>query len=108
MCFVNCILLYLLFYVAKSTGIVSPIPSPRVFAAMVKQSDDIFMFGGTDGSQNFCDIWIFRCVSLRWERVVAVGSPASPRYGHKLIRIDKYRIAVLGGCGVCPFSEGLL
>jgi hypothetical protein len=39
---------------------------------------------------------------------VAVGPPPSPRYGHRAVCLDKGRIAILGGCAVCPFSEGLI
>jgi hypothetical protein len=81
-------------------------PSARVFAAAVRQGNRIFLFGGTDGTQNFCDIWVFQIDFLRWERAVAIGPPPSPRYGHRIVTLDKTRIAVLGGCAVCPFSEG--
>ena len=35
----------------------------------------------------------------------SVGSPPSPRYGHCMVTIEDDRVAVLGGCTVCPASE---
>ena len=55
---------------------------------------DVYLFGGTDGVDNFGDLWVFRCRReghdqvgggpMRWERTVAAGSPPAPRYGHKV------------------------
>ena len=41
---------------------------------------NVYLFGGTDGIDNFGDLWLFRADSLRWERLVAVGLPPSPRW----------------------------
>jgi len=40
---------------------------------------DVYLFGGTDGLENLGDLWLFEGASLRWQRVVAVGLPPSPR-----------------------------
>ena len=54
---------------------------------------------------NFGDLWLFRTDSLRWERLVAVGMPPSPRYGHCLVPISEDVLAVVGGCMVSVQSE---
>ena len=35
-------------------------PPPRVFAACTVVKNNLYLFGGTDGVQNFCDLWVFR------------------------------------------------
>jgi hypothetical protein len=42
---------------------------------------------GTDGIDNFGDLWVFRGSRsvMRWERLVAVGLPPCPRYGHQVV-----------------------
>ena len=105
----------------------SPPPSPRVFSSACVHEGKVYLFGGTDGVDNFGDLWVFHgdTMHMRWERTVAVGIPPSPRYGHKIIVIresrsadDVYansqshmtraahgRLAVVGGCTVSPQSE---
>lgn len=66
-----------------------PSPSPRYFSSCVvasgqgASSNDVYLFGGTDGIDNFGDLWVFRGdpLVMKWERLVAVGLPPSPRYG---------------------------
>jgi hypothetical protein len=68
---------------------------------------DVLLFGGTDGTENFGDLWVFRShpQDMRWERSVAVGPVPSPRYGHEFIQVSHRSLAVLGGCAVAPESE---
>lgn len=107
----------------------SPSPSPRVFSSSASVGADVYLFGGTDGTENFGDLWCFHggdlrsrtdttsALAMRWERVLAVGVPPSPRYGHKLVvlhephrtefeeRPRQPRMIVVGGCTVSPQSE---
>jgi hypothetical protein len=84
-----------------------PGPTPRVFASMAADNQVAFMFGGTDGMENFGDVWIFKSKKheMYWERAVIVGQCPSPRYGHKLVFLEPGKMAVLGGCSVNPQSE---
>lgn len=109
-----------------------PHPSPRVFSAAIADNCDVYLFGGTDGVNNFCDLWIFHgavptakqrhqpyyenMYSMKWERQLAVGPVPSPRYGHQMVLLPHLPslrpsnpsaavIAVLGGCCVSPMSE---
>jgi hypothetical protein len=93
----------------KYDGSTYPSPSARVFAASAVDSNDLYMHGGTDGTENFSDMWIFRSAPnlMRWERTVVVGIPPSPRYGHRLVNIKPGQMVVLGGCCVSPQSEVL-
>ena len=88
-------------------------------------SADVYLFGGTDGIDNFGDLWVFRGHPsvLRWERLVAVGLPPCPRYGHQLVLLtgkgdfkntamegasiagSGQQLMVLGGCSVSPQGE---
>ena len=84
-----------------------PGPTPRVFSSMAADDHIAFLFGGTDGMDNYGDVWIFksRKHEMFWERAVIVGSCPSPRYGHRLVFIEPGKMAVLGGCSVSPQSE---
>lgn len=84
-----------------------PGPTPRIFSSMAVDNQIAFMFGGTDGMDNYGDVWIFKAkpYEMFWERAVVVGSCPSPRYGHRLVFIEPGRMAVLGGCSVSPQSE---
>lgn len=43
---------------------------------------------------------------MGWEQVISVGSPPSPRYGHKMVYDSRTgTIMLLGGCAVGPYSE---
>lgn len=87
-----------------------------------------YLFGGTNGSENFGDLWLFRppqftasttaLVGGGWEQVVPVGPPPSPRYGHRMVALasptsteSSYSssgacaVVVIGGCSVSPKSE---
>jgi hypothetical protein len=85
----------------------NPIPSPRAFAGCTNDGRDIFLFGGTDGVENFGDLWVFKGAqyAMKWERIVAVGPPPSPRYGHRMVSLEPGRAAIIGGCTVNPQSE---
>ena len=84
-----------------------PGPTARIFASMAADAQVAFMFGGTDGMDNYGDVWIFKAKKheMFWERAVIVGSCPSPRYGHRLVFIEPGKMAVLGGCSVSPQSE---
>jgi hypothetical protein len=118
-------------WIAVDMSVDSPAPSPRVWAgcAAVHHVSDVYLFGGTDGVDNFGDLWVFHggdltsrtdttsASAMRWERVLAVGIPPSPRYGHQLVILHEPsrmefeekepppRLAVMGGCTVSPQSE---
>jgi hypothetical protein len=91
----------------------SPPPSPRCFASCVAVENRVYLFGGTDGVDNFGDLWVFNSQegAMRWERSIAVGIPPSPRYGHEVVLLSmpgfetSSRICVVGGCSVSPQSE---
>ena len=96
-----------------------PGPSGRLFSSCalgcerfkrkgdVSLPTDVYMFGGTDGVENFGDLWLFKGDEsiMRWERLVAVGLPPYPRYGHSFLRISDDLLAIVGGCGVSPQGE---
>mmetsp|Transcript_6105 Transcript_6105/g.8527 ORF Transcript_6105/g.8527 Transcript_6105/m.8527 type:complete len:1139 (-) Transcript_6105:212-3628(-) len=88
-----------------------PVPSPRYFASCCSTVSgggrDVYLFGGTDGLENLGDLWLFEGASLRWQRVVAVGVPPSPRYGHSFIAIADDVLAVVGGCAVSLQGEAV-
>lgn len=109
----------------------SPPPAARVFSAMCSLNDSsVLLFGGTDGAQNYGDVWIFRAAEWRWERGVTAGLPPQPRYGHAIATAstspdgdvdfggdvsvatmragrsnDALEVVVMGGCTVNPVSE---
>ena len=116
-------------WVACEMSVDSPPPSPRIFSSCAAVQSDAYLFGGTDGVENFGDLWIFHggqlnsykdttsASAMRWERALVVGIPPSPRYGHQIIALhEPYRsefqdkpvpprLVVVGGCTVSPQSE---
>ena len=48
---------------------------------------------------NFGDLWVFRgsASMLRWERLVAVGLPPCPRYGHQVVMLSEDEDDTNGG-----------
>lgn len=98
-----------------------PPPPPRAFASagaetLFANEGKVYMFGGTDGHDNYGDMWVLKYVvvenkhnpvenQMYWERIVIVGPPPAPRYGHKMVTIRPGEMAVLGGCCVSPESE---
>jgi len=98
-----------------------PSPQPRCFASAISAtpSDEdegsaphVYLFGGTDGIENFCDLWILkfsrrssRIEDMVWEKALAVGPTPAPRYGHRMVYLGSDLAAVIGGCCVAPQSE---
>jgi hypothetical protein len=110
--------------VLNNDNLALPVPSARYYAGCISNDHqtDVYIFGGTNGTENFGDLWRFRLDNSRlmretthhseregmvmlWERLVAVGLPPAPRYGHRIVRVDEERFAVVGGCTVSPSGE---
>ncbi len=88
----------------------SPPPTPRNFSSCARLGSKVYLFGGTDGVENFGDLWVFHIHIMRWERSIAVGIPPAPRYGHAMValhnpNVQESRLCVVGGCCVSPQSE---
>jgi hypothetical protein len=87
------------------------VPSPRYFTSAVTApgTHSVYLFGGTNGVENYGDLWVFSATLedkiQSWERLVAVGLPPCPRYGHSCVAIDEDQIAIVGGCHVSPSGE---
>ena len=83
-------------------------PSPRFHASMtaITKQHEIYLFGGTNEEENYGDFWIFRQKTMLWEKIIPIGVPPSPRYGHVLLSIEKQQtLLVIGGCCVSPVAE---
>jgi len=77
-------------------------PSPRGGHILVIDSlhQNIYMFGGWDGSRDLSDLWLYNIVSTKWTMLsadtAAEGGPG-PRSCHKMVLDPQYRqIFVLG------------
>lgn len=98
-----------------------PGPNARCFATAISavpsneeenSTANVYLFGGTDGIENFCDLWILKCgrrstkiEDMIWEKALAVGPTPSPRYGHRMVYLGNDLAAIVGGCCVSPQSE---
>lgn len=76
-------------------------------------SADVYLFGGTDGIDNFGDLWVFRGHPkvMKWERLVAVGLPPCPRYGHQLICVTgwgDFKNTPMRGAPVAGYGQQLM
>lgn len=61
---------------------------------------------GTSGTEYFADLWVFRGSesALRWEPLVAVGVPPSPRFGHQMVVLYDEKGVERELQSLCPVS----
>ena len=101
---------------------IHPSPSARAFSAtfsarssdlMEEEPMKVYLFGGTNGLENFSDLWFLKqgreqgadLKDMMWERAVAIGFGPNPRYGHQMLSIGGDMAVVLGGTAVSAQSE---
>jgi len=78
--------------VGKWTQIDSPnSPSPRDRHIAVVYENELFIFGGFDGSSRVNDMHTFHLESLQWRALLPTsGTPPTPRHSHAAIVHDHY------------------
>ncbi|QDS68497.1 hypothetical protein FKW77_010864 [Venturia effusa] len=59
-----------------------PVPKPRTNHSIVTWQDKLYLFGGTDGSQWFNDVWTYDPRTNSWSELDCIGYIPAPREGH--------------------------
>ncbi|KAE9983892.1 hypothetical protein Vi05172_g9889 [Venturia inaequalis] len=59
-----------------------PVPKPRTNHSIVTWQDKLFLFGGTDGTQWFNDVWTYDPRTNSWSELDCIGYIPAPREGH--------------------------
>eukprot|EP01127_Copromyxa_protea_P018187 TRINITY_DN5659_c0_g1_i1.p1 TRINITY_DN5659_c0_g1~~TRINITY_DN5659_c0_g1_i1.p1 ORF type:complete len:413 (-),score=51.01 TRINITY_DN5659_c0_g1_i1:523-1761(-) len=71
---------------------------PRLGHTATVVGNEIWVFGGSDGSQAFFnDLHIFNTVSGEWRNSEISGTPPSPRSGHSATLVADGKIIIFGG-----------
>ncbi|KDQ56133.1 hypothetical protein JAAARDRAFT_321646 [Jaapia argillacea MUCL 33604] len=73
-----------------------PKPAARLGHSCVAQSDEIFIFGGTNGRQCFKDLWKFNFDDRQWSELSPSGGSPPPRHGHAVALLNGV-LYILGG-----------
>ncbi|KAI9781359.1 MAG: Negative regulator of mitotic exit [Peltula sp. TS41687] len=72
------------------------IPLARTNHTMVTYADKLFLFGGTDGTQWFNDVWTYDPRTNKWTQLDSIGHIPLPREGHAAALVDDV-MYILGG-----------
>ncbi|TLD25701.1 cell polarity protein-like protein [Venturia nashicola] len=59
-----------------------PVPKPRTNHSIVTWQDKLYLFGGTDGTQWFNDVWTYDPRTNAWSELDCIGYIPAPREGH--------------------------
>ena len=90
----------------KEISATGNIPSPReLFAWSLLSLGGLVIFGGTDGTNIFNDIYYFNTLDMKWVLLNNDGSGPTARFG-SCICLDESRIYIVGGQNyIKPFAE---
>ncbi|KAK4735495.1 hypothetical protein R3W88_009756 [Solanum pinnatisectum] len=80
------------------------LPSPRDSHSCTAVGDNLFVFGGTNGTNSLNDLYILDTSSNTWIAPSLRGDPPNPREGHSAALIGK-RLFIFGGCGNIDGAE---
>ncbi|KIW19229.1 hypothetical protein PV08_03523 [Exophiala spinifera] len=58
------------------------VPPPRTNHTIVSYNDQLFLFGGTNGTRWFNDVWTYSPVTNSWKQEDCIGYIPAPREGH--------------------------
>jgi hypothetical protein len=59
-----------------------PVPPPRTNHTVVTWQEKLYLFGGTDGSRWFNDVWTYDPITNLWTELDCIGYIPAPREGH--------------------------
>ncbi|KAK5561863.1 Negative regulator of mitotic exit [Exophiala xenobiotica] len=58
------------------------VPPPRTNHTVISHNDQLFLFGGTNGTHWFNDVWTYSPASNSWKQEDCIGYIPAPREGH--------------------------
>ncbi|CAI5707627.1 unnamed protein product [Peronospora effusa] len=77
------------------------LPQPRAFAGLTASDDGntLFLFGGTDGKQEFGSLFLYDIVHSRWDSLAGAtrGDRPSCRINHSLTFVTPCHLVLFGG-----------
>ncbi|KAF2105109.1 hypothetical protein NA57DRAFT_63290 [Rhizodiscina lignyota] len=65
-----------------------PVPVPRTNHTCVTWQDKLYLFGGTDGTRWFNDVWTYDPRTNQWSELDCIGYIPAPREGHAAALVD--------------------
>ncbi|KAF1983888.1 hypothetical protein K402DRAFT_158382 [Aulographum hederae CBS 113979] len=65
-----------------------PMPPPRTNHSTITWMDKLYLFGGTDGTRWFNDVWTYDPRTNQWEELDCIGYIPAPREGHAAALVD--------------------
>jgi N-acetylneuraminic acid mutarotase len=77
-------------------------PPPRANHSSSIILDNLFIFGGWDGSKRLNDLFVFNLKQFIWSQVVVVGESPAPRAGMELCNVND-KLFLFGGSGPHAF-----
>ncbi|OWZ23095.1 Cell polarity protein (Tea1) [Phytophthora megakarya] len=84
--------------IGKPTG---QLPQPRAFAGLTASDDGntLFLFGGTDGKQEFGSLFLYDVMHSRWDSLAGatLGERPSCRINHSLAFVAPNHLVLFGG-----------
>ncbi|KPI37146.1 Tip elongation aberrant protein 1 [Cyphellophora attinorum] len=63
-------------------GLHGPRPAPRTNHTVISYNDQMFLFGGTNGTRWFNDVWSYDPKANAWTEMGCIGYIPAPREGH--------------------------
>ncbi|EXJ87288.1 hypothetical protein A1O3_04247 [Capronia epimyces CBS 606.96] len=80
------------FLLQNEDDIVGPmagkVPPPRTNHTMISYNDQLYLFGGTNGTKWFNDVWTYSPVSNTWTQQDCIGYIPAPREGHSAALVN--------------------
>lgn len=71
-------------------------PAPRTNHTVVSHNDQMYLFGGTNGSHWFNDVWVYDPKTNAWTEMDCIGYIPAPREGHSAAIVNDV-MYVFGG-----------
>lgn len=84
-----------------AANITGQLPQPRAFAGLTASEDGrtLFLFGGTDGKQEFGSLFLYDVMHSRWDSLAGAttGDRPSCRINHSLTFVAPHHLVLFGG-----------
>ncbi|KAL2401588.1 Tip elongation aberrant protein 1 [Exophiala dermatitidis] len=69
-------------------GQTGKVPPPRTNHTVISYNDQLYLFGGTNGTQWFNDVWTYSPVKNSWTQQDCIGYIPAPREGHSAALVN--------------------
>ncbi|KIV82768.1 hypothetical protein PV11_04848 [Exophiala sideris] len=64
------------------------VPPPRTNHTVISYNDQLYLFGGTNGTQWFNDVWTYNPATNSWTQQDCIGYIPAPREGHSAALVN--------------------